>query len=80
MFLDLINVADFHVAAGFLQLWPGLCDLLCWLCIFDPKKPANTSRHTGGPGQAMQFLAAGHKIRTSFLRNAEIMQKNSDEI
>jgi hypothetical protein len=29
---------------------------------------------------AMQFLAVGHKIRISFLRNAEQIQKNSDKI
>jgi hypothetical protein len=28
----------------------------------------------------MQFLAAGHKIRIWFLRNAEKIQKNSDKI
>jgi hypothetical protein len=39
-----------------------------------------TNRHTECPGQAMRFLAAGHKIRTGFLRNAEIIQKNWDEI
>ncbi len=45
--------------------------------ILDPKTAAN--RHTECPGQAMKFLAAGHKIRTGFLENAEIIQKNSDE-
>ncbi len=28
----------------------------------------------------MQFLAVGHKIRISSLRNAEQIQKNSDKI
>jgi hypothetical protein len=30
--------------------------------------------------RAMQFLAVGHKILISFLRNAEQIQKNSDKI
>jgi hypothetical protein len=39
-----------------------------------------SNRHTEYHVQAMQFLAAGHKIRIGFLRNAERIQKNSDEI
>jgi hypothetical protein len=31
-------------------------------------------------GQALQFLAVGHKIQIGFLRNAEKVQKKSDEI
>jgi hypothetical protein len=46
--------------------------------ILDPKIPAN--RQTGCHGHAMQFLAVGHKIQISFLRNAEQIQKNSDKI
>ncbi len=46
--------------------------------ILDPKTPAN--RHTGCPGQAIQFLTSGHIIRIGFLRNSEIIEKNSDEI
>jgi hypothetical protein len=34
----------------------------------------------GCPGQAMQFLVEGHKIRIGFFINAERIQKNSDEI
>jgi hypothetical protein len=46
--------------------------------ILDTKTPAN--RRTGCTGQAIQVLAAGHEIRTGFLRNAERIKKNSDEI
>jgi hypothetical protein len=49
-----------------------------WTSILDPKTPAN--RQTGCPDHAMQFLAVGHKIRISFLRNAEQIQKNSYKI
>jgi hypothetical protein len=52
--------------------------IVCRTSILDPKTPAN--RQTGCHGHAMQFLAVGHKIRISFLRNAEQIQKNSDKI
>jgi hypothetical protein len=52
--------------------------IVCRKGTLDPKTPSN--RHTGCLGQAMQFLAAGNKIRTGFPRKAETIQKNSDEI
>jgi hypothetical protein len=77
-----MKVTDFHVAAGLLQKcsdFTWLAELIvCRKGNLDPKTPAN--RHTGCPGKAMPFLAAGHNIRTCFLRNAEIIQNNSDEI
>jgi hypothetical protein len=52
--------------------------IVCRTSILDPKTPAN--RQTGCHGYVMQFLAVGHEIRISFLRNAEQIQKNSDII
>jgi hypothetical protein len=52
-------------------LFAGLVSLI-------PKTPDN--RQTGCHGHAVQFLAVGHKIRISFLRNAEQIQKNLDKI
>jgi hypothetical protein len=52
--------------------------MVCRTSILDPKTPAN--RQTGCHEHAMQFLAVGHKIRISFLRNADQIQKNSDKI
>jgi hypothetical protein len=56
-----------------------LCGLLAGLASLIPRHlPGN--RQTGWHGHAMQFLAVGHKIRISFLRNAEQKQKNPDKI
>ncbi len=52
--------------------------IVCRKKILDPKTPAD--RLTGCPDQAVRFLAAGYKIQTGFLRNAEQIQKNSDEM
>jgi hypothetical protein len=52
--------------------------IICRKSILDPITPANG--HTGHPDQEMQFLEEGHKIRTGFLKNAERIQKNADEI
>jgi hypothetical protein len=62
----------------------GYCNyvLIDVACCADCLQLAQTMpflQHTVCPGQAIQFLAVGHKIRISFLRNAEIIQKNSDE-
>ena len=59
MKLDQIKVDDLHAPAGFLPSCPDLCVLRWIVCrkgVLDPKKPAN--RDTG---QAIQFLAVGHK-------------------
>jgi hypothetical protein len=45
-----------------------------------PRVVVGSNRHTGCPGQAMQFLVAQHNIRIGFLRNAEQIQKNSGKI
>jgi hypothetical protein len=50
--------------------------IVCRKGILYPKTPAN--RHIGCPGQAMQFLAAGHRLRIEFLRNAERIQNNPE--
>ena len=44
------------------ELYLDLCVFVWNICrkgLLDPKKPAN--RYAGYPGQAMQFLAEGHK-------------------
>ncbi len=50
--------------------------IVCRTSILDPK--TSTNRQTGCHGHAI--LAVGNKIRISFLRNAEQIQKNLDKI
>jgi hypothetical protein len=53
--------------------------IVCRKGILDPKKPAN--RHTGYPGQAMQFLAAGQKHSNLLsLKKKDRIQKNLEKI
>ena len=83
MFLDEIKVDGLQVPAVFLQLCPDLCVLRWIVCrkgVLDPKKPAN--RDTG---QAIQFLAVGHKnsrfesVFSGIQKEFRRLQKNSEK-
>ncbi len=46
--------------------------------VLDPKTPAN--RETGWVGQAIQFLAAGHKNSQEYRKNSEEFRRIIDII
>ncbi len=92
MFLDQIKVADFHVAAGLLQLCPDLCGLLCKLfagraSLIPRRLPIDTldvlakKCNPWRRGTRFEFVFSEmQKDSEEFRRNLEEFQHNLDEI